>query len=567
MENKKYDTELTKLIKEYKPIMDISMRSYDKIGEYIEKVRELIGDFKYNDAFFHKSYLSLLLPIKKYYGFNNGLVMGNSANCKFTIANIETDKGNKERLFIKIVEDNRQYENAPDDYLIFDILAAIIFEEILKEENNRKYRNLIPEYKGCVLSYLQFNNSKFHWNYNKIRNNYNFINIHNDDIFHKYDKVLLVMYEAIYEPISVLDLFQDFNKNKVLAADVINKYYDIYEFIKYLGLEYGFMHNDLHFGNIIYNKLTKKLMLIDFGRSSFAKYIDNSVANINEKINTDYKKMNYNNRFNIKPDISVNCNKNKVKLLYTNNKLFTSDGETNRFISPMGMNNKYFGVIFDLITFALNAYVRTLYYYRKTLPSDQVDEFENEFSKFIYVNYGDDIDNLVNHRIRLMITSKSFDSFVFDEYLSLRDDYVNEIKDKKTQKHLRMIFEGLSYATLFLYYTKFKYSKIYDYFQIINTSQKELNGFKDFIQGILYVPEYREVFSQDSFLMNFAPVSSHVSGGVVNKKKGLINLKMPVVVKSKETIKVANIKDTVEAYKKIYNKPILSLSSIRKQKK
>jgi len=559
MEIKNYDSELTKLIKEFKPFMNTIMRSYDNIGEYIEKIRNLLRDFKHNDAFFHKSYLSLLLPIKKYQGFNNGLVIGNSANCKFTIANIEKNDGNIERLFIKIIEDNNQNEFSSTDLIIFDVLAAIIFDEILNEERNHKYKCLIPEYKGCVLSYLQYNNSNYFWNFNKIRNNYKSINIHDDYIFDNDNKVLLVMYEAIHEPMSVSNIFLNFNKNKQLASDVINKYYDIYEFIKYLGLEYGFMHNDLHFDNVIYNNLTKKIMIIDFGRSSFAKYIDNSVANINEKINTDYKKLNYNNRLNLKPDISVNCNKNKVKLLYTNKYLFQSH------ISPLGLNDKYFGVIFDLITFGLNSYVRLLYYFHKTLSAEWVHHFENTFSQFLYISYGDNINNLITHNTRLIITEKDFDSFVFDKYISIRDNYINEIKDKKTYNLLKIIFESLSYTTLFLYYTKFKYDKIYDYYQIIKTSQKELDGFKDFIQGILYVPKYREVFSQDSFLMNFAPISSNISGGVVDRKKGSINFKIPIVVNSKKNIKVANIKDTAEAYKKIYDKPVsLSVSSNRR---
>jgi len=85
--------------------------------------------------------------------------------------------------------------------------------------------------------------------------------------------------------------------------DVIYNSFDFYNFLKYIGTIYGFMHNDLHTQN-------NKLVLIDFGRSYFAEFMTDD--EINNKVMCEFKKLNYQI-----PNIT------NINQLYENRQLFS----------------------------------------------------------------------------------------------------------------------------------------------------------------------------------------------------------------------------------------------------
>jgi len=60
---------------------------------------------------------------------------------------------------------------------------------------------------------------------------------------------------------------------------VYGKFADLYNVIVFLGAEYGFLHNDLHLGNVYFDTNRDALALIDYGRVHFAGLEDD--PNIN----------------------------------------------------------------------------------------------------------------------------------------------------------------------------------------------------------------------------------------------------------------------------------------------
>ena len=557
-----YITELNDLIEEYKPKINIFMDDYTNIKEYTDKVVELIkivnneSENYHEHLFFHKSYLGLLLPFKEYKPYNDGFLISNSFNCQFTIADVKTDNNESNRLFIKIIDTLTQIPDSHMDLSIFDILSAIIFENLLQQKENMKYRDFIPVYKGSFVNFVKNITMYNKWDFNDIKNfendetnYYNPVSISNETEFENLS--IFIMYEAINNPISVTEIFTNYitDDNNKLVIEVFNNAYDIYNFLIYLGIEFGFMHNDLHFDNLIYNPKTKKLMLIDFGSSSFAKYINEEDSHINNRILTDYIKLDYDSLLWLmknkdkaieKPEV-----KNKVKGLYENCELFT------KCISVKGNGDKYFGIIYDLITFSLHMYIRTNYYINKTNHSEG-QKFKTNFDSILNVNH-----NFENNQTTFN-TEHDLDKLI-KNYVNVRDNYINKLRCNKTKNHFKMLLEGLSYTAFFLHYTRFKTEKIYDYFQIIDDG--DLMPFKDFvIKNVL--ANYKNELSTDTFLSNFIPRTVPFTGGLSIFTKPKSDQKTP---KSAYSLFLNNksisaqiteesdvdISQTAEAYKKI----------------
>ena len=77
-----------------------------------------------------------------------------------------------------------------------------------------------------------------------------------------------------------------------IIYDIIYDFSYLYDYIEYLGINYGFLHNDLHFNNILIDKRTKKLTIIDFGRSSFGYFYNNTNQQLNKFILMNLNELN-----------------------------------------------------------------------------------------------------------------------------------------------------------------------------------------------------------------------------------------------------------------------------------
>jgi len=562
----KYYNDLQCLIDDYKPDISLFLNSYETIRQYVIKVKTLIKDLLItsnsniiNDMFFLKTYYLFLISFKSYIAANKGKLTTKNSNNPFTIADIETDDNKKNRIFFKIVDYDTQSFQFDNDKCIIDILSAIIFETLFLELRNFKYRHFIPKYKGCFLSYYKrINNNQLFWDYNDIKNiNEKYLTLYNDESILnpikniKYNtRCAVILYDAINEPISIMDIFKNYNDDKStenlnLIHKFINNICDIYDFLIYLGIEYGFMHNDLHFGNIIYNPSIDKLMLIDFGRSSFAKYIVNKSKLIDDYLLTEYIKLNLNNFFNntyytnianIKDDTV-----NKIYHFYYNDDIFWSH------ISQL-INNKFFGIIYDLITISLNTYMRLLYFLKIT-NYIHIDAFEKYFSLIIKVDYSNNINNLINNIRNFLSTETDLDKLM-NNYLKVKTEFVDIINCPKTRRVFKMILEGLSYTAFYFHAINFKYNTIYLANQVL-APRDHLKSLQLFLYKIFKNEKYMNILSSDTFIMYLANIKPTINGGTKKNTNGIYStFSLYKNIKIKKNRKVS-LDKTFDLYNKI----------------
>lgn len=81
---------------------------------------------------------------------------------------------------------------------------------------------------------------------------------------------------SIYESIDG-DSMKTMTRTSQLWQKAFSKFAELYETIVFLGTEYGMMHNDLHLGNIFYDKMSDQLVMIDYGRMHFQAKEDATV--------------------------------------------------------------------------------------------------------------------------------------------------------------------------------------------------------------------------------------------------------------------------------------------------
>jgi hypothetical protein len=168
----------------------------------------------------------------------------------------------------------------------------------------------------------------------------------------------------------------------------------------FIGISYGFHHNDLHMGNIIYNLKTDKLAIIDFGRSTFLKYTTPQHTNynkINNKLLCEIEKLNLKNIPYLNNLLS---GVNTYRDLFNINKtygLFHDAGYNN--FNVYGENIIYPMIIFDLIQLCLSIYLSL-----KTILK-QSDNFFIHFNKIIKEENGTFIINNNNNSLVILLNN------------------------------------------------------------------------------------------------------------------------------------------------------------------
>lgn len=570
-----YYTELTSIITTYKNKLSLYNDDLNTIYTFfsivLNIIKYLINDFNKINIFFNKSYLALLLPFDNYICFKDGYLQSNSGNCNFTLATVTTKEKQNEIIFIKVVDKNTQdpYSDTSNDLLLLDVIVSFTFDYIFKNDITFKhYSKFIPTLKYSFPSYTRIlEDYSMIWNYNDL------INYNSDESISPYsinaienpnetdynNECFMVVYEAINKPTTISILLSNFilnktaiNKNKLLSY--FSKTCDLYDFIKDIGLKYGFMHNDLHLSNILYDQTLDKLLLIDYGRSSFAKFIKESNDEINKFTYTEYVKLCYNQVIGkIQPD-----NNEILKYIFDNFSYYKT-----RY-SIIGNNDNYFGVIYDLITFTMNLYIYLIAYIY-TENNDAYITFTEQFYKIIAVRFNTTQD-IFYHKVELNVVP-NIDELI-ENYCDIRDNYINTPQvDCDTKRFYLMLLEGLLYSAL--YYQHIKYNNgwfnistdnfyIYSYFQIL-TGMYDLIKFKNFIiNDILGNPIYATKLSSDSFLKHFID-KTKINGGY----NAYAKMKMKSNSKTKsfslfvdyieEKNKKVSISETAKAYNNIFN--------------
>lgn len=540
------------------------------IQTFIFDINQIINDLCNGECtkitnFFIKSYYILLFYFNEYNPYSNGRLLGNSGNCLFTIANFKFAKEEENKsYFIKVIDFSTQYYQSPIDLAIYDIICAIIFERILSFDNYRKYRDYISVYKSSSLSYKNSVNSTL--NFNEIKDYYDGNNLVLNKIPHNNNEVILLIYEAIKEPNSINDIFVNYytNQNEInkeMVLNVLKNIYDIYQFLIDIGINYGFMHNDLHFGNILYNRENNKLVLIDFGHSIFSKYIDVDISSteINEIINKNFIKLNYNEKLNPNEPYDI--------------RRFYKPDMFRYNISIASKNGNYFGIIYDLMTFVLNLYVRFLLFLYLT-DKEKAIEFEKDIQEIIIIQYTGNSKNEIEDLFLQntifyynLIKNRNLD-ILFRNYKKIKakylngnlaDNYIEGLNEIEMEQIFKIILEGLLYVALLLQTGNyFSNNTFFTGYQIMI---KDLDKFKNYIDSqILINSEYKEILGDDYFFKYF--ISQVTQGGFNNGTTSVIrpnfNIGNESQISFKPVISTSDISQeqlekTAYAYNKIYN--------------
>lgn len=509
-----YNREFKLVIDTHNPDINITNYDYTKINNYFIgfkrtlntklSLNPVIISSYVNNSYFIKSSFTQVLKIENYNSLNNGSLINASANCSFTLGDVkfEGQTGNT-RIFVKVVDYFSQIPNSID-LLIFDVISAIIFDYIFSLPQNQKYSHLVPVYKGCSLSFC-----KNTWDYNDIyytnsMSPYNYNSLVNMNSPYARQRAIIMMTEAINSPISVKSVFTTYHTNqspanKKIMMDTVECFHEIFEFVKYMGINYGFMHNDLHMDNLLFNPQTNKIVMIDLGRVSFSKFIgvgSTKPPELNQKCINEFKKLNYD-------EILSSLRINTIDDLYKHQSLFphTIGNNTNGIL---------FGVIYDLITLGLNFYIRSMYYIKKLYSSEYLS-FVNNFSKIIevvYVPSSNDLNLLLNN-VSLK-TSGTIPELVAN-FVDIKDNYINKLRCSRTKAHFTIILEGLFYTSLLFHFTRinnrlldtsYRNPLMWKYFQVLIN---DLDNFKAFIISNL-TPFIRNELSSLSLLVALFPV-------------------------------------------------------------
>lgn len=298
----------------------------------------------YTNDFFLKSFKIFFLRFSNYtpdINFANGLLKANSVNCKFTIANIDSEPS-----FIKVVD---SYSSS--DLILYDSVSGYIFNKIISSELST-YKSCVVEYKHSFLSYY-YNNI---WNYsdlilyddahNSVEYRYNYNNIKNNESIYNASYIYIsnvvkgnaVSYGDIIERyITILDREKLIHILTIIASMAI-----VYDFLELIGIKYGYVHNDLHPGNILFDDVNNRLVIIDYGKNAFQFFSDNDDDELNTFINNEVYKLDLNSKFSNDTDL-------------TYKKIIESDNFRYK-VPSYKVDNKYLGITFDIITLSLNIY-------------------------------------------------------------------------------------------------------------------------------------------------------------------------------------------------------------------
>jgi len=428
----------------------------EELEKTFNDIRTLVGATRTN--FFIKSFYIQSLYVDTFDGFSK--LEGNSANCKFQIADVTLNQKTL-KFFYKIVKyesQNRNIETKRNDLLLYDVVNSVIIEKIIHKNNEDiecptnsnivfKLRNHFPKYISSSLSFYKTDSHNSYWDYNIIKytnpiSPYSYKTvIDNSSTIYK-DKCMLICYNAI-NMISFEKVFKNYINdsryiiNKTVALRALIGYVPLINAIIYLGVLYGFMHNDLHSGNVVFNLETNYLMIIDYGRASFKKYIDTSTENINNLVKYNVCKLGYDD---IYPSLSLD----DYPSIYSHKPLFNHRLSSSIQHEP----SFYFGFIFDIITITLNIYIKTLVYFNREHTSMMLSIYRY-LRYIIYINYDSTIDRLISNYNFSISTSHMIDT-VFSNYRECKRE-ISNITDPDINSLFNELTDNLLITALFLH--------------------------------------------------------------------------------------------------------------------
>jgi len=384
-------------------IGDVFHSNITQLRTFVDDIKALVqrnSTIPRSNAFYKTFCMQFWNIIVSFRGGGN--LIGDSANCKFTVAKVMVRPGGSERSrYFKIVNQASQYHpphtSGGEDLVICDVVSATIMERL-----RLRYPKLtvhFPRYFDATIGQYIGTRDNEYWTYNDIYydnpksiHSYNgIINPYDRSIKYR-DKCVIMVYEAV-NLLSFEKVFINYNNDNSLAnaikcLNVLGDFYELVNSLKYLGVYYGFMHNDLHSTNIIYNEDTGRVMIIDLGRVSYRKYIDTPSSEINSVVEYQYYKLGYDDLYS-----DIRRGINSYNDLYLNTRLFRHR-LSEKVPNSITTKNIYYGFIYDLITLTIQFYIKSLYFFADKNPTLN-NHIKPYLMNIVNVDYGNRIKNLL----------------------------------------------------------------------------------------------------------------------------------------------------------------------------
>jgi hypothetical protein len=263
-----------------------------------------------------------------------------------------------------------------------------------------------------------------------------------------------------------------------------------------MGFHYGFLHNDLHQGNLLFDTHIDKLTIIDYGRNYIGYFYDNRFPLIDNCIKNYHKILNYKNLYG--EVIEPNNYRDMIEM-YKNSTSLYSMIKSN--------NNGYMTHILDIITLSLSClyYIDLIKNYQHlingTVGNIQYDPNFMRLTNLIYFaksTGNNDYDDLSNKNLIISLTDTSLDeSEIIKIYMNTKIKILIDIANNIDVDYNAFIYDGLFYTCLLLKYFQIDGDDItprnggnifYKSFQIIKYSrfitQDNINGFMNYLKNI-----------------------------------------------------------------------------------
>lgn len=378
-------------------------------------------------------------------------------------------------------EDKIDVFNRYTDSLIYDSITGYIFEKLNKKYNNKFNLSFLTKYDYSFVSVCKVKNDiekTTYWDYNEINN---IILSNNERELEKYNNICwIIVYDSIKGNFkSIIAIFKSIieNAKKKLMKDkivrnkvigVIKKLILLNDFLVFIGLKYGYLHNDLHLENILYDSTNDIIKMIDYGRNFFGYYYnnrDNEIDNYTKGLNKYLLTTEF---------VNLDSNINTYKDLYMNDFMFCKSLIVN-------INGNYPTIILDLITMGLN-----IYYNLKMVLLSNYGINDNIYKEVInnceklFVISEIDLHKLQNYKTKIGL-SKEIIKFYMDNkknknrtldklveiYISLKD------KNKQPNEEIIEYKEIIDYLLDISFYTAIVFIA-FDEYKLINLNNNDI---------------------------------------------------------------------------------------------
>ena len=378
----------------------------------------------------------------------------NSSNCSFGVVSVERKKDDRagqretvqrETLFVKFVNTYTSVTGAryvEVDNPVVDVFICKALKEIIDE-----YRPCLREHFMTFVDCFATMRYKDTWDlymYADLDNGVSPLVI-ND--WYKYSWAYTPCVATVFQNINGISM------GKMTPSDLIQSlrkgFPVFFKRLVALEMEYGFLHNDLHTGNIFWDYDTQTFRLIDYGRSYIDKYMN---GNVRKEVTESLFKMG----LDMPPDAARNLGNERDMVRF-----FNTSGYMH--YNPHISEYCYCAVIWDMMTMCSNI-VRLLKCNGRMRP-----ETIKAYNEIFHIP---SLEKNFNHLIN--VTMEKSEENYFDHTIQAFLNFVNTPEHDEYEKCLA---EGVTYMGLFIYYCihvrgikKPIGKEVYKYFQLINTS-------------------------------------------------------------------------------------------------